>query len=396
MASVNSGGTQANDASYYPSISADGRYVAFTSEATNMVPGDTNGRLDVFVHDRSAGTTERVSVDSHGVQSNGDSYFTSLSGDGRFVAFGSFASNLVPGDTQHFADIFVRDRASDTTERASVNSSGRQGNAGSFYPTISAEGRYVAFSSWATNLVTGDTNGFHDVFVRDRQRGMTELVSVDSALTQGNQDSGDYFLTISADGRFVAFESYATNLVRPGTNAFVSIFIRDRAASGFTSVCGPGVGGVIACPCSNPPNAFDHGCDNSSSTGGASLSATGAAYLSTDSVVFATSGEKPTAASIVLQGDAFAASGFVFGQGIRCAAGTLKRLYTKTAVGGSITAPQPGDPTVSARSAALGDAISAGQSRWYLVYYRDPNVLGGCPAASTFNATQTGQVAWSL
>jgi hypothetical protein len=115
-----------------------------------------------------------------------------------------------------------------------------------------------------------------------------------------------------------------------------------------------------------------------------------------DGVVFTTSGEKPTATSILLQGNAQSASGIVFGQGVRCVAGTLKRLYTKTASGGSITAPTAGDPTVSSRSSALGDVISAGQSRWYLVYYRDPIVLGGCPASSTFNATQTLRIAWSL
>jgi hypothetical protein len=115
-----------------------------------------------------------------------------------------------------------------------------------------------------------------------------------------------------------------------------------------------------------------------------------------DSLVFTTNAEKPTATSIVLQGNSLLPNGVVFGQGVRCVGGTLKRLYTKTASGGSISAPQAGDPSVSARSAALGDAISAGQSRWYLVYYRDPIVLGGCPASSTFNATQTAQVDWRL
>jgi Tol biopolymer transport system component len=398
MASTSSSGTPANDVSYYPSISADGRCVAFTSDATNLVPGDTNGRLDVFVHDRQTNIIERVSVDSQGVQSDGDSYVTSLSADGRFVAFGSNATNLVHGDTHHFGDIFVRDRSSSSTERVSVNSDGRQAEGGSAYPAISADGRYVAFMSWATNLVPGDTNGFHDVFVRDRQRGTTELSSVDSGGTQGNQDSGDYLLTISADGRFVAFESYATNLVRPGTNAFVSVFIRDRDGSGFTSLCDPGIGGVIPCPCSNPPDALGRGCDNSSATGGAILSASGIAYLSMDSLAMTTSDEVPTATSIVIQGDTLAASGRVFGQGVRCVSGALERLYTKAASAGSITAPDfgAGDPTVSARSATLGDVIQAGQSRWYLVYYRDPIVLSGCPASSTFNATQTGQVVWSL
>ena len=128
------------------------------------------------------------------------------------------------------------------------------------------------------------------------------------------------------------------------------------------------------------------------------LSASGIAYLSSDSLVFTTSGEKPTATSVLLQGTTSPASGAVYGQGVRCVGGTLKRLFTKTASGGSITAPNlgAGDPTVSARSAAKGNPISAGQSRWYLVFYRDPIVLGGCPATSTFNATQTGRIDWAL
>jgi hypothetical protein len=148
----------------------------------------------------------------------------------------------------------------------------------------------------------------------------------------------------------------------------------------------------------NPPGALGRGCDNSSATGGAALAASGITNLSMDTLVFTTSGEKPTATSIVMQGDAFVASGVVFGQGVRCVGGSLKRLYTKTASAGSITAPDfgVGDPTVSSRSAALGDVSSAGQSRWYLVYYRDPIVLGGCSASSTFNATQTARIDWSL
>jgi hypothetical protein len=153
---------------------------------------------------------------------------------------------------------------------------------------------------------------------------------------------------------------------------------------------------VSACPCSNPPAGSGRGCDNSSATGGAALSASGVAYLSIDSLVFATGGEKPSATSILLQGDAPIASGIVFGQGLRCAGGALKRLYTKTASAGSISAPDfgAGDPNVSTRSAQLGDTLQPGSTRWYLVYYRDPLVLGGCPAASTFNATQTGQIRW--
>jgi len=126
------------------------------------------------------------------------------------------------------------------------------------------------------------------------------------------------------------------------------------------------------------------------------LSATGIAYLSLDSLIFTASGEMPSALSIVMQGNFHLASGVVYGQGVRCVGGSTKRLFTKTAIAGGITAPDlgAGDPAVSTRSAALGDVIQAGQSRWYLVYYRDPIVLGGCSASSTFNATQTGQVTW--
>jgi hypothetical protein len=163
----------------------------------------------------------------------------------------------------------------------------------------------------------------------------------------------------------------------------------------FASFCEPGAAGVSACPCSNPPAAPGRGCDNSSATGGASLAAAGTASLAYDTLVLTTQGEKPSATSIVLQGSASIASGTSFGQGVRCVSGGLKRLYTKTAVGGSIRAPQTGDPSVSARSAALGDPINPGTHRFYQVYYRDPIVLGGCPATATFNATQAIDATWS-
>ncbi len=393
--SVATGGTQGNDYSYDPSISADGRFVAFFSLTTNLVAGDTNASTDIFVRDRQSGTTERVSVDSGGAQGNQDSAQPWISADGRFVAFHSDASNLVAGDTNASYDVFVHDRQSGTTERVSLATGGAQGDQDSYDASISADGRYVAFMSRATNLVAGDTNALSDIFVRDRQSGTTERVSVATGGAQGNQDSA--LPSISADGRLVAFQGQASNLVAGDTNAASDVFVRDRNAAGFTSLCDPGVGGVLACPCSNAPSGPGRGCNNSAATGGAILSASGIAYLSSDSLVFTTSGEKPTATSIVLQGTASSPAGIVYGQGVRCVGGTLKRLFVKSAVAGSITAPDfgAGDPTVSARSAAKGDVIQPGQSRWYLVYYRDPVVLGGCPASSTFNATQTGRVSWS-
>jgi WD40 repeat protein len=223
---VDSSGNEGNGGSFKSSISADGRFVSFYSYARNLVPGDTNGMPDIFVRDRQGGTTERVSVDSSGAQADNASFKSSISADGRFVAFDSYASNLVAGDTNGWTDVFVRDRQNGTTERVSTRSTGKQANGGSNRPAISADGRFVAFSSYASNLVTGDTNGKWDVFVKDRQTGATERVSVDSG---GYESDGDSVRpTISADGRFVAFDSTATNLVQGDTNGWDDIFVHDR------------------------------------------------------------------------------------------------------------------------------------------------------------------------
>jgi len=224
--SVSSIGAEANAESERPSISADGRYVAFDSDATNLVEGDSNGCPDVFVRDRLAGTTERVSVSSAQVGGNLGSCGPAISADGRYVTFFSWASNLVPGDTNEWGDIFVRDRLAQTTERVSLSSAGAEGNNDSVYPSISADGRYVAFESDATNLVEGDNNLSLDVFVRDRVLGTTERVSLDSDEVEGDDESGRP--SISADGRYVAFWSSATNLVAADNNLSPDVFVRDR------------------------------------------------------------------------------------------------------------------------------------------------------------------------
>jgi Tol biopolymer transport system component len=214
--------------SYHPSISGDGRYVVFVSDATNLVPGDTNKVPDIFVHDRVKGTTKRVSVASDGAEGiGGASTQPAISADGRYVAFVSEATNLVPGDTNGLADIFVHDMDKGTTERVNVATGGAQTVGGhSFYPALSADGRLVAFLSDAANLVPKDTNGSWDIFVHDRQTGTTERLSVASNGTQG--DAGSARPSISADGRYVAFESGASNLVPDDTNGVVDIFVHDR------------------------------------------------------------------------------------------------------------------------------------------------------------------------
>ena len=393
--SVDSNGVQGNDVSEEPSISGDGRSVLFLSHATNLVPGDTNGLIDVFVHDLQSGATERVSVGSGGIEAAGASVgLATISADGRYVVFSDDASNLVAGDTNASWDAFVHDRQLGTTLRVSLTSAGAEGDGNSLASDISPDGRYVLFSSLSTNLDSGDTNAVYDLFLRDSLSGTTTRVGLGSGGAQGNGASGPG--KFSSDGRVIAFTSYATNLVPGDTNGFRDVFVRDRGTTSFTSMCEPGFGGVSACPCSNPPAGSGRGCDNSAASGGAALSAAGAAFLASDSLVFTTSGEMPSATSIVLQGDAGVPTGVAFGQGVRCAGGTLKRLFVKTAAGGSVSAPDfgAGDPAISARSAVLGDTILSGQCRWYLVYYRDPLVLGNCPATSTFNATQTGVVGW--
>jgi hypothetical protein len=232
--SVATGGTQANDRSFLGSISDDGRYIAFQSAATNLVPGDTNGANDVFVHDRLESTTVRVSVATAGTQANARSADVSISGDGLHVAFSSQASNLVADDTNGDWDVFVHDRASGVTERVSVASGGGQATGITYYTAISANGQVVAFASSAADLVADDTNGRWDVFVHDRSTGATTRASVASSGAEGN-DTSD-FPGLSADGRYVVFESYATTLVPNDSNSTWDIFIHDTTTGETTRV----------------------------------------------------------------------------------------------------------------------------------------------------------------
>ncbi len=240
--SVGPGGIAGSGA--FPAISADGNWVSFTSRADNLVAGDTNGAEDVFVYERQTAVVTRVSVGSGGAQGNRYSWsLGSLSADGRLVAFASMASNLVADDTNGDWDVFVHDRQTATTTRVSVGPGGAQGNGASFNAAISADGRWVAFASGASNLVPGDTNGHEDVFLHDRQTGATTGVSVGLGNVPGNADSSRP--AISADGRSVAFYSAASNLVAGDTNGSPDVFVRDMQA-GVTTRVSVGPGGVQA------------------------------------------------------------------------------------------------------------------------------------------------------
>jgi hypothetical protein len=243
--SVASDGTEGNGFSYADNaISADGRYVVFSASSYNLVPGDAQyGFEDVFLHDNQTRTTERISVSSSGVPGNEASYYgVDVSADGRYVVFASKASNLVAGDNNVKWDIFLRDRQAGTTQRVSVSSAGAQANGNSWQPRISDDGSLIVYTSEATNLVSGDTNGKWDIFAWYRLSMATERISVDSDETQANGTSGDFSNpAVSSDGRYVAFTSEATNLAPNDTNASCDmnydgnpaencpdVFVRDR------------------------------------------------------------------------------------------------------------------------------------------------------------------------
>ena len=227
LVSMSTAGAQADNLNDIGNISGDGRFVVFISYASNLVPGDTNGSPDVFVRDRQAGTTRRVSVSSSGAQANGSSLWPRISADGRFVAFVSVATNLAGSDANGTVeDIYVHDMQARTTRRVSLSSAGVQANSVSTIPSLSSDGQTLVFASFASNLVAGDTNGHWDVFVRDLQTGVTERVSVSSSGQQGNEESGAPYM--SPDGRFISFHAVASNLVPGDTNGFLDVFRHDR------------------------------------------------------------------------------------------------------------------------------------------------------------------------
>ena len=252
LASIASSGDPIAGHSYHASISRNGQFVVFTSDDSSVVDEDYNDCDDVFVHDRLAGTTERVSLGSGGEEASGDSFFPSISADGRFVAFVSWGDNLVPGDTNGWPDIFLRDRQLGTTQRVNVGPAGEEANSASSFPSISADGRFVAFWSGADNLVAGHMGWLEDVFIWDRWEAGVELVSASSENEQADRWTSSP--SISANGRFIAFFSWASNLTADDTNDCSDVFIRDQFAFrdvpaehwAFDEVAACSGGGIVA------------------------------------------------------------------------------------------------------------------------------------------------------
>ena len=244
LISRNAFGAVGSNASDTASVSGDGRRVAFVSKAINLVRPDANGTArDIFVFERRTHKVSLVSVSSAGVQGNGETFTGTISEDGQSVAFESAASNLVPDDTNQQVDVFVRDLTHGTTERVGLTSDGRQIQKGANIAAISATGRFVVFSATGNGVVPGDTNTAPDVFVRDRQTGTTTLVS---ATPSGQAAAGQSVgIGVSADGRYVVFTSFASDIVPGDTNRRQDAFLRDMA-SRTTTRLSVGQGGVQA------------------------------------------------------------------------------------------------------------------------------------------------------
>jgi Tol biopolymer transport system component len=248
LISKNTEGKSGNGTSIYPSISANGRYIAFESTANDLVENDTNNSCsdpllggncaDIFVNDIEQNITSLVSVNSNGVQGDLSSHKPAISADGRYIVFYSSATTLIENDTNGIPDVFLHDRLTGITKRVSIDSNGSETNGLSEDPAISADGRFIVFKSSADNLVPGDLNNYcygencPDIFIHDQFTGETKRVSVASDGTEGNYTSDEP--TISADGKFIAFRSLASNLVPGDTNICYGLSCSDIFVHNFT------------------------------------------------------------------------------------------------------------------------------------------------------------------
>jgi Tol biopolymer transport system component len=242
LGAVQAGGVlQANDASYTPAVSADGRWVVFSSDASNLVPGDFNHSRDVFLRDAKTGQTRRISVSSAGQQGNADSYNPTISGDGRYVVYDSFASNLVPGDTNNQGDVFLYDGDNHSTTRISLRYDGKQTDAQSGFGVISKDGNIIAFESRATEILAGVKAPATQLYAYDRAKKTTDLIS--AAVFGAPAGGGSGAISLSDDGRYVAFSSGSADLVPYDVNQRDDIFVRDRQTKTTRRVSVNSVGG---------------------------------------------------------------------------------------------------------------------------------------------------------
>ncbi|MCY2959059.1 MAG: calcium-binding protein [Planctomycetota bacterium] len=384
LVSTSTGGTLGNSISYAAQPSDDGRYVCFFSVASNLVGGDTNAQGDVFWKDMQVGTLLRVNVSTAGNQANNESIWPSISGDGQTVTYCSVATNLVTGDTNGQWDLYARDISAGVTTRLNLQPNGAQADSYARSPSaLTTDGRFVIYASLSTNLVPGDTNGFQDIFLRDRLLQTTERVSFDFNGLQTNSDN--FVPHMTPDKRVITYTSTASNIVPNDTNGFRDIFASTLGGVG-TAFCF-GDGSATACPCGNV-GAAGSGCANSVSGSGALLAGSGSASLGGDTLVLVGSG-MPNSSALYFQGTSQlnGGAGSVFGDGLRCAGGTILRLGVKPNAGGSSQYPVGGDLPVSVRG-----LVTTPGTRTYQVWYR--NAAAFC-TASTFNLSNGLELQWN-
>jgi len=394
--SLDANGVPGDDTSGSPALSADGRLVAFHSLAGNLLPGDVNDQFDVFLRDRQTNSIERLSVTPLLEEADYFSQTPSISADGRFVAFSSTATNLVANDTNNVFDVFVRDTALDVTKRVSVDSQGYQGNSTSQASSISAEGRFVVFQSSASNLVTGDTNGgpFNlefDVFVHDALLRTTTRLSVDDSGVQASSGSS-FHPCIAANAGRVAYYSDATNIVASDANVARDLFVIGCGTAPVPEPICSGDGSGTPCPCANV-SAPGRGCENSFATGGARMEGYGTTAVSNDTLWFQVYGLPSTASALLFQGTEAQTGGLgaVFGDGLRCAGGAVLRLGARFASGGYVSM---GYVVPGDPLISVGGQVPSGTVtvRVYQFWYR--NIASFC-SPSGFNLSNAVRVVWT-
>ncbi len=391
LVSVNLSGSAGAGFSWNGGVSGDGRFVVFVSNVANLVTPDTNGNTDAFVRDVTLGLTRLVTVSSAGVQGTGAAFInSSISRDGRWVAYASSAPNLAPGEFGASYDIFVHDLLTLQTFRSSVTSSGAPANQNSYDPAISDDGRYVAFQSFATNLDPLDTDMQSDVFLRDRTLATTKLLSR-SVSTSSNDDS--FSASITAEGDQIAFHSESTDLVPADTNLRVDAFVRDLGSENYPVFC---AGLTTTCPCANS-GLGSAGCANSTTSGGALLRAFGRASLIADQVTLLATGLPPATSALFFQGTnrENGGAGTSFGDGSRCASGTVVRLATYPVVAGTAAIGFGGTQGLGGGTTTpihtLGLVTGLGGTRLYQAWYRNSATF--CTSA-LFNLSNGVEILW--
>jgi len=373
-------------------ISGDGRVVSFVSSSPDLVVADTNGQTDCFYRDMQLNLTRRASVSSAGLQGNGNTFNgSSISRNGRWVAFCSSAANLAPGEFAAAYDIFLHDAQALQTYRISINTNGIAGNQSSYDPAVSDDGRFVAFQSFSSNLDPLDTDLQSDVFLRDRTTSTTRLMSR-GAMNGSNDDS--FLPAISGDGEVVVFHSESSDLVPQDTNLRTDAFARDLGSDNHTTFCN---GTASSCPCGNAGQGAA-GCENSATTGGALLRAFGRASVAADQVTLLANGLPGQTSAFFFQGTLRenAGQGAAFGDGLRCAGGPIVRLSQYGVVAGTAATGYGGSDGLGNGSTVpihLQGNVTGAATRTYQIWYR--NAAAFC-TSGTHNLSNGVEIIWTL